>query len=108
MHWEQIIAAMRVDDEISLFEKIKRGVREGCVLSPDLFFFYSEIIMRHLEGYPRIKVGGHNGNDLRYADDFGLIAETKEDLQQLLDIVEEERSKKGLGLNNKKTDYKLL
>ena len=58
--------------------------------------------MRNLEGYPGIKEGGHNINSLRYNDDTVLIAENKEDLQQLLDIVEEKSSKKGLKLNSKK------
>ena len=62
MYWEQT-AAMRVG-EISAFQKIKRGVRQGCVLSPDLFSLYSEIIMRNIEGQPGIRVGGHNINNL--------------------------------------------
>ena len=48
-------------------QKIKRGVRQGCVLSPDLFSLYSEIIMRNIEEQPGIRVGGHNINNLRYA-----------------------------------------
>ncbi|GFN77568.1 craniofacial development protein 2-like protein [Plakobranchus ocellatus] len=58
--------------------------------SPDLFSLYSEIIMRNLENHPGIKVGKQNMNNLRYADDTVLIAENKEDLQKLLNIVEEE------------------
>ena len=53
------------------------------MLSPDLFSLYSEIIMPNLEGYQGIKEGGHNVNNLRYADDTILIAENKEDLQLL-------------------------
>ena len=61
-------AAMRFDREISSFKKkMKRGTRPGCVLSPDLSPLYSEIIMRSVKGYPGIKVGGHNVNNLRYA-----------------------------------------
>ena len=84
---------MRDDGELSSFQKIKHGVRQVYVLSPDLFSIYSEIIMQNLKGYPGIKVGGHNINNLRYADDTVLIAENKEVLQQLLDIVKDERSK---------------
>ncbi|GFO09204.1 endonuclease-reverse transcriptase [Plakobranchus ocellatus] len=89
MYWDQK-AAMRVEGEVSKFQNIKRGVRQGCVLSPDLFSLYSEIIMRNLEGHPGIKIGGSNINNLRYADDTVLIAENEKDLQQLLDIVKEE------------------
>ena len=68
------------------------------MLSPDLFSRCSEIIKRNLDRYPGITVGGHNVSNLRYADDMYnvLIAENKEDMQQLLHIVEEESSRKGL------------
>ncbi|GFO33982.1 retrovirus-related pol polyprotein line-1 [Plakobranchus ocellatus] len=107
MYWEQT-AAMRIENETSTFQDIKRGVRQGCVLSPDLFFLYSEIIMRNLENHPGIKVGRQNTNNLRYADDTVLIAENKEDLQKLLNIVEEESRKKGLELNSKKTEVMVI
>ncbi|GFO08048.1 retrovirus-related pol polyprotein from type-1 retrotransposable element r2 [Plakobranchus ocellatus] len=103
MYWEQT-AAMRVENKTSTFQDIKRGVRQGCVLSPDLFSLYSEIIMQNLENHPGIKVDGQNINNLRYADDTVLIAENKEDLQKLLNIVEEKSRKKGLELNSKKTE----
>ena len=99
MYWEQT-AAMRVQGEISAFQKIK-----GCVLSPDLFSLYSEIIMRNIEGQPGIRVGGHNIYNLRYADDTVLISENEKDLQQLLNIVESKSKEKGLELNSKKTGY---
>ncbi|GFO02811.1 retrovirus-related pol polyprotein from type-1 retrotransposable element r2 [Plakobranchus ocellatus] len=107
MYWEQT-AAMRIENKTSTFQDIKRGVRQGCVLSPDLFSLYSEIIMRNLENHPGIKVGGQNINNLRYADDTVLIAENKEDLQKLLNIVEEESRKKGLELNSKKTEVMVI
>ncbi|GFO06202.1 retrovirus-related pol polyprotein from type-1 retrotransposable element r2 [Plakobranchus ocellatus] len=107
MYWEQT-AAMRIENKTSTFQDIKRGVRQGCVLSPDLFSLYSEIIMQNLENHPGIKVGGLNINNLRYADDTVLIAENKEDLQKLLDIVEEESRKKGLELNSKKTEVMVI
>ncbi|GFO03444.1 retrovirus-related pol polyprotein line-1 [Plakobranchus ocellatus] len=107
MYWEQT-AAMRIENKTSTFQDIKRGVRQGCVLSPDLFLLYSEIIMRNLENHPGIKVGGQNINNLRYADDTVLLAENKEDLQKLLNIVEEESRKKGLELNSKKTEVMVI
>ncbi|GFO24342.1 retrovirus-related pol polyprotein from type-1 retrotransposable element r2 [Plakobranchus ocellatus] len=95
---------MKIENKTSTFQDIKRGVRQDCVLSPDLSSLYSEIIMRNLENHPGIKVGGQNINNLRYADDTVLIAENKEDLQKFLNIVEEESRKKGLELNSKKTE----
>ena len=107
MYWEQT-AAMRVEGEISAFQKIKRGVRQGCVLCPDLFSLYGEIIMRNIEGQPGIRVGGHNINNLRYADDTVLISENEKDLQQLLNIVESKSKEKGLELNSKKTEVMVI
>ena len=107
MYWEQT-AAMRVQGEISAFQKIKRGVRQGCVLSPDLFSLYSEIIMPNIEGQPGIRVGGHNINNLRYADDTVLISENEKDLQQLLNIVESKSKEKGMELNSKKTEVMVI
>ena len=107
MYWEQT-AAMQVEGEISAFQKIKRGVRQGCVLCPDLFSLYNEIIMRNIEGQPGIRVGGHNINNLRYADDTVLISENEKDLQQLLNIVESKSKEKGLELNSKKTEVMVI
>ncbi|GFO39360.1 retrovirus-related pol polyprotein from type-1 retrotransposable element r2 [Plakobranchus ocellatus] len=85
---------MRIENKTSTFQHIKRGVRQGCVLSPDLFSLYSEIITRNLENHPGIKVGGQNINNLRYADDTVLITENKEDLQKLLNILKKKAEKR--------------
>jgi len=77
MYWEQT-AAIRIENEVSEFIKIKRGVRQGCVLSPDLFSLYSETVTRHIEEMPGIQIGGHTINNLRFADDAVLIAEDYE------------------------------
>ena len=82
MYWEQV-AAMRVENDTSSVQKIKRGVRQGCVLSSDLFSLYSEIIMRNLVNSPGIKIGGRVINNFRYADDTVLIAENEHNLQNL-------------------------
>ncbi|GFR59539.1 retrovirus-related Pol polyprotein LINE-1 [Elysia marginata] len=66
-YWEQT-AAMRVEGETSTYQIIQRGVRQGCVLSPDLFSLYSEFIMRNIEELRGIHLGGHIINNLRYAD----------------------------------------
>ncbi len=102
LYWEQT-ACMRIDGDLSKYIKIFRGVRQGCVLSPDLFNLYSEMILRALEDLKGVHVGGRNVNNLRYADDTVLIAESQAKLQELLDKVVEESETKGLSINCKKT-----
>ena len=107
LYWDQT-AAVRVDNELSGWAKILRGVRQGCVLSPDLFSLHSEIILRHLNDCSDISVGGRLINNIRYADDTALIATSEEDLQKLLDIVITESDSFGLNLNAKKTFCKAI
>ena len=67
--------------------KIEKGVRQGCLLSLSLFNLYAEHIMRNArldELQAGIKIGGRNINNLRYADDTTLMAESKEELKSLL------------------------
>ena len=73
-----------------------KGVRQGCVLSPCSFNFYAEYIMRNAgleEAQAGIKIAGRNINNLRYADDTTLMAESKEELKSLLMRVKEESEK---------------
>ena len=86
--------------------QIGKGVRQGCILSPCLFNFYAEYIMRNagLEEAPAgIKIAGRNINTLRYADDTTLMEESEEELKSLLMKVKEESEKVGLKLNIQKT-----
>ena len=86
--------------------QIGRGVRQGCILSPCLFNFCSEYIMRNAgleEAQAGIKTAGRNINNLRYADDHTLMAESEEELKSLLMKVKEESKKVGLNLNIQKT-----
>ena len=86
--------------------QIGKGVCQGCVLSPCLFHFYSEDIMRNAgldEAQARIKITGRDINNLRYADDTTLMAESEEELKSLLMKVKEESEKFGLKLNIQKT-----
>ena len=86
--------------------QIGKGVCQGCILSPRLFNFYAEYIMRNagLEEEPAgIKIAGRNINNLRYADDTTLTAESEEELKSLLMKVKEESKKVGLKLNIQKT-----
>ena len=83
-----------------------KGVCQGCILSPCLFNFYAEYIMRNAmleETQTGIKIAGRNINNLRYADDTTLMAESEEKLQSLLMKVKEESEKVGLKLNIQKT-----
>ena len=85
--------------------QIGKGVHEGCTLSPCLFNLYAEYIMRNatLEGTQAgIMIAGRNINNLRYADDTTLMAESEE-LKSLLTKVKEESEKVGLNLNISKT-----
>ncbi|GFR62355.1 LINE-1 retrotransposable element ORF2 protein [Elysia marginata] len=77
LYWEQV-AAIRIDGEYTDFTEIKRGVRQGCVLSPDLFNLYSEVILRNITDMAGVKVGGRNITSLRYANDTVLIANSQE------------------------------
>ena len=90
-------------NQLSDLIEIERGVRQGCVLSPDLFSFYSEIILREVEELHGVVINGRNVNNIRYADDTVLIAETEKDLQHILDKVIKESESLGLALNAKKT-----
>ena len=85
--------------------QIGKGVRQGCILSPCLFNFYAEYIMRNAEleeAQAGIKTAGRNINNLRYADDTTLMAESEE-LKSLLMKVKEESEKVGLELSIQKT-----
>ena len=76
-----------------------KGIRQGCILSPCLFNLYAEYIMwnaRLDEAQAGIKIAGRNINNLRYADDTNLIAESEEELTGLLMKVKEESEKAGL------------
>ena len=85
--------------------QIGKGVRQGCILSPCLLNLYAEYIMRNAEldeAQAGIKIAGGNINNLRYADDTTLVAES-EGLKRLLIKVKEESEKVGLKLNIQKT-----
>ena len=86
--------------------QIGKGVHQGCILSPCLFNLYAEYIMRNArleEAQAGIKIAGRNINNLRYADDTTLMAESEEELESLLMKVKVESEKVGLKLNIQKT-----
>ena len=85
--------------------QIGKGVRQRCILLPCLFNFYAEGIMRNTgleESQAGIKIARRNINNLRYADDTTLMAETEEELKSLLMKVKQESEKVGLKLNIQK------
>ena len=86
--------------------QIRKGVRQGCILSPWLFNLYAEYIMRNAgleETQAGIKIAERNINNLIYADDTTLMAESEEELKRLLMKVKKESKKVGLKLNFQKT-----
>ena len=86
--------------------QIGKEVHQGCILSPCLFNFYAEHIMRNAgldEAQTGIKVVGRNINNLRYADDITLMAEREEELKSLLMKMKEDSEKARLKLNIQKT-----
>ena len=85
---------------------IGKGAHQICILSPCLFNLYEEYIMRNAgleEAQAGIKIAGRDINNLRYADDTTLMAESEEELKSLLMKVKEESEKVGLKLNIQKT-----
>ena len=86
--------------------QIGKGVRQSCIFSPCLFNLYAEYVMRNArldEAQAGIKIAGRNINNLRYADDTTLMAESEEELKSFLMKVKEESEKAGLIFNIQKT-----
>ena len=93
-------------DWFQIWFQIGKGVCQSCILSPCLFNCYVEYIMRNAgpnEAQAGIKISRRNINNLRYADDTTLMAESKEELKSLFMKVKEESEKVGLNLNIQKT-----
>ena len=87
--------------------KIGKGVLQGCILSPCLFNLYEDYSMQNAgldESQVSIKISGRNINNLRYADDITLMAESEEELKEFLNEGEREEGRDGLKLNIRKTN----
>ena len=98
-------ATVRTAHETADWFQIGKGVHQGCILSPCLFNFYAEYLMRNAgldEAQAGIKIAGRNINNLRYADNTTLMAESEEELRSLLMKVKEESEKVGLKINIQK------
>ena len=99
-------ATVRTEHGRADWFQIGKGVRQGCILSPCLFNFYAEYMMRNArldEAQAGIKIAGRNINNFRYADDTTLMAESEEGLNSLLMKVKDESKKVGLKFNIQKT-----
>ena len=107
LYWNQK-AAVRIGNEESEYQSIKRGVRQGCVMSPDLFNLYSEIIMREIDHLEGVRLGGRNINHIRYADDTVLVADSNEKLQRLIEGLNVVSLEKGLKMNMRKTQTMVI
>ena len=99
-------ATVRTEHGTTDWLQIGKGIRQGCILSPYLFNLYAEYIMRNAgleETQTGIKIARRNINNLRYAEDTTLMAESEEELKSLLMKVKVESEKVGLKLNIQKT-----
>ena len=99
-------ATVRTGHGTTDWVQIGKGICQGYILSPCLFNFYAEYIMRNTrldEAQAGIKISGRNINNLRYEDGTTLMAESKEELKSLLMKVKEESEKVGLKLNIQNT-----
>ena len=99
-------ATVRTEHGTTDWFQIGKGVHQGYILSPCLFNFYAEYILRNTgldEAQAGIKTAGRNINNLRYPDDTTLMAESEEELKSLLIKLKEESEKVGLKLNIQKT-----
>ena len=97
---------LELDMEQQPGSKLGKDVYQGCILSPWLFNLYAEYIIRNAgleEAQAGIKIARRNINNLRYADDTTLMAESEEKLESLLMKVKEESEKVGLKFNIQKT-----
>ena len=91
--------------------QIGKGVRQGCILSPCLFNFYAEYIMRNAgldEAKAGIKIARRNINNLRYADDTTLMAESEEELKSLVMKVKVDSEKVGSSTFRKRRSWHLV
>src|SRR5574341_372803 len=99
-------ATVRTGHGITDWFQVGKGIHQDYILSPCLFNFYAEYIMRNTgleEAQAGIKIAGRNINNLRYADDTTFMAEREEELKSLLMKVKEKSEKVGLKLNIQKT-----
>ena len=107
--YQEQLAAVRLESGLTDWFPVKRGMRQGCILSPPIFSMCTETIMRKVEAdgeltsFNAVKMHGKEVKELRYADDTVLFAQTPEGLRRLLQSVKTHSESIGLYLNGKKT-----
>jgi hypothetical protein len=99
---------VRFEGDLTRFVEIKKGVRQGCVFSPDLLNLYRESVLKEIEDLHGIAIGGVYMNNVRYADDTALITDSNKKLQVIVDKLVTESEKKGLYMNIKKTECMVI
>ena len=98
LYWVQSAVVIIGEDRIGWVE-IQRGIRQGCVQSPDLFLLYSQAVIEEQDNMDGVGFGGVNINNIRYADDTVLMADTEEKLQMLVDELNKGCGEYGLKVN---------
>ena len=101
-YWQQQ-AAVRIGQDMSGWVKIARGIRQGCVLLPELFSLYTEMIMRKINHMDGVRIGGINVNNIRYADDTAIVAGSEEQLKNFITLMADESRRFGLEIRKRKT-----
>ncbi|VEN57771.1 unnamed protein product [Callosobruchus maculatus] len=109
LYWDQT-AVVKYNNTTTEAATIQRGVRQGCVLSPMLFNLYSEAIFEEAtkDTSDGIKINGETLNNLRYADDTAIIADSPEALQRLLNQLTAVGDRYGLKINTTKTKILII
>ena len=102
LFWTQR-ASIQLEKSLSDKTRIKRGVRQGCVLSPCLFNLYTETVFRHVEDSKGVTIEGTQINNLHYADDTVSLADNEENLQNTMDKVNEVDKLYNMKMNARKT-----
>ena len=107
LYWEQL-TTIRVGKKHSSWISMKRGVVQGCVLSPDLSSIYGQTIINKIISELGFKVNGTPLFNIRYTDETVIIAEDEDSLKQLLTKLKQESEKMGLNINKKKTEVQVI
>ena len=108
LYWGQM-AVVKIGNDISESFTVKKGVRQGCILSPILFNLYTDYMIEEaFEDLEGIRINGENLTNIRYADDTVLVAESEYKLQMLLQALNDKCREYGMSLNENKTKVMVL